>query len=263
MNNLFNDLSYDLSKYLTRNELTVLTEINTDSLFTGLNNMKYNRYMPFLENAKIHLVSIPGEDPFPNGLEKQVPSLELLEELYPGITKSLERGDMIEDLSITCFRAQGVYFYDGVKIIDKNFYIHDFGSIPLEFKIIKEFPPNYWDNPIVIDHTNTDSKSQLRWYGVSLPLPFDVELIRNLDVTNIGDKSYIIIKNKYLLFFEGDLNKEDYIENGNENFYDDEIYHIVYRLNDDIEEFEYDEDERRIADEYGINYVFVTNNLRI
>ena len=71
---------------------------------------------------------------------------EKIEELYPGFRKYLKRGDIIEDISTSGYRRQGVYMYDGENVIDLNYEKDEYGSPSKEFLVFKEFPPDYWEN---------------------------------------------------------------------------------------------------------------------
>lgn len=78
----------------------------------------------------------------------RVDSIPTLIELYSSArTHGLVRGDMI-----VCkfdgnygYRACGLYFFDGRKIIPHCTEYDDYGSVPKKFGIITEFPPGYWD----------------------------------------------------------------------------------------------------------------------
>ena len=61
----------------------------------------------------------------------------------------INRGDII------CFggrvyRNEGVWIWDGKKIISLDTDIDDYGSVPLEFKVGKEFAPDHWVK--IIEH---------------------------------------------------------------------------------------------------------------
>jgi hypothetical protein len=70
-------------------------------------------------------------------------------ELNPKKDYNIKRGDTI------CFggrvyRNDGVWIWDGEKIIELETDIDDYGSVPNSFKVGKEFHPNHWIK--IIDH---------------------------------------------------------------------------------------------------------------
>lgn len=88
-------------------------------------------------------------------------TIDMLEEKYEGISKKLKRGDLIENLYESGYRSQGVYCFDGIDIVGQNFNVDDYGTPSSSFKLIKEFPPGYWDEPIV---NNNYEEGDTRFY---------------------------------------------------------------------------------------------------
>lgn len=57
----------------------------------------------------------------------------------------LHRGDMIVMGEKSGYRSEGLYFFDGKKLIDQDRSYDDYGTVPAEFQTITEFYPGYWD----------------------------------------------------------------------------------------------------------------------
>jgi len=78
----------------------------------------------------------------------------------------IERGDII------CFggrtyRNEGVYIWDGKKIISLDTDIDDYGSVPHEFKVGKEFAPDHWVKIIehnCLIHLEDELIDQIKFY---------------------------------------------------------------------------------------------------
>jgi hypothetical protein len=67
---------------------------------------------------------------------------------FDPIKDGVKRGDLIcftkDGVKERGYRNEGVYIWDGSKICNLYTEIDDYGSIPPEFKVGKEFPPDYW-----------------------------------------------------------------------------------------------------------------------
>ena len=86
-----------------------------------------------------------------------------LENAYPGITKQLKRGDIIEDVD-SVFRGYETdkkLFWDGKKIIYDFNDIREYTDIPRQFRYLSEFPLLYWHRPNIIDHTSSGQGNNL------------------------------------------------------------------------------------------------------
>jgi hypothetical protein len=90
-------------------------------------------------HATVFLVEMPEHE--------GIISISELEEKYPDIKEKMMRGDIIENVSKSGYRSQGVYLYDGENVINQYIGYDDYGSVPIEFKAITEFPLHYWDKP--------------------------------------------------------------------------------------------------------------------
>lgn len=53
MENILADISYDINRYLDSNQLINLSMVSTNSLFVGLNDIKYNRFIPSNNGEKL------------------------------------------------------------------------------------------------------------------------------------------------------------------------------------------------------------------
>ena len=111
----------------------------------------------------------------------------------------LKRGDMVLDSAVRCtprdtenpgtdngYRHQGMYIFNGQKLIHLDDEPDDYGSIPEEFQVIKEFPPMYWS--YILNHNSY--------------IPFNVaEQVGTIHVDNIqqfirkdGDGSHLVLQ---------------------------------------------------------------------
>jgi hypothetical protein len=73
-------------------------------------------------------------------------SIESIERTYPGFTAMMKRGDIIENVDESDYRSSTIYFFDGTNIITKDTSTtDDYGSPPIEFELITEFSPGYWN----------------------------------------------------------------------------------------------------------------------
>jgi hypothetical protein len=68
--------------------------------------------------------------------------------VFDPIKDGVKRGDLIcftkDGIKNRGYRNDGVYIWDGSKMCNLYTKIDDYGSIPPEFKVGKEFPPDYW-----------------------------------------------------------------------------------------------------------------------
>lgn len=178
-----------------------------------INNLKKKT-----NKAVIHLVALDndGEDIKSSQLKKN----------YPGIFQMMKRGDIIEDINESGYRSQGIWFFDGEGIIYQYYELDDYGTPPIEFELITEFPPGYWDqeeeenNLAKVNQWYVTGESQFYWHQGSCVLsplgqnlnPMILEKI-NHHLQNITIKdanfNYIIFEHLgtlYLLHICGDVN---------------------------------------------------------
>lgn len=98
-----------------------------------------------------------------------------IEDVYPGITEKVKRGDIFEDVDGSGYRSMGVFFFDGHKTIRQGHYYDDYGYPPDEFKLIIEFPPGYWDVQNLIVNDDYEKPSRVNRVAVGsmiLDTPF-------------------------------------------------------------------------------------------
>jgi hypothetical protein len=107
------------------------------------------------------------------------------------IKKIIKRGDIVENNEESGYRTSGVYIWDGKKSISLSTTPDDYGTIPIEFRVISEFPIDYWhtfQSPISQLSKNT---SQFDWHNNYVPV--------SKNILNISDKckpKTAIFKNK-------------------------------------------------------------------
>ncbi len=147
-------------------------------------------------------------------------TIEILDAKYPGLRESIKRGDIIENISQSGYRSDGVNMYDGEKVIDQNYEWDDYGSPSTKFKVITEFPPTYWDARLGIKNSlptinwEKDSTSSFYWHSDSPPLAVDVVKLGLRDIVNkaievsYNDQIYIIIP-RDLEHFKKTIHNED------------------------------------------------------
>ena len=90
-------------------------------------------------------------------------TIDILEEKYEGISKKLKRGDLIENLNESGYRSQGVYCFDGTDIVGQNLKFDSYGTPSASFKLIKEFPPGYWDD-LIVNNDYEEGDSRFYWH---------------------------------------------------------------------------------------------------
>jgi len=97
--------------------------------------------------------------------EDEFLSLETLKIDCPGITWSMKRGDIIEDVNTSGYRSSGVWFFDGEEIIGQNYSVDDYGTPPKSLAF-PEFPVGYWDkdNLQVSDKYAPGETSKFYWH---------------------------------------------------------------------------------------------------
>lgn len=133
-------------------------------------------------------------------------TLSDLEAKYKGISEKIKRGDLVENVSESGYRSQGVYCFDGQELIAQETSYDDYGNPSACFKLIKEFPPGYWDDPIP-NNDYEDDESRFYWHcyvGYSeIDLDeFDHTIVKDDEnVTEIlidyNGKKYLIIVQKH------------------------------------------------------------------
>lgn len=92
--------------------------------------------------ATVHLIRLDKDG--------EIPTVKDLEEKYPGLTKQLKRGDLVEDLNESGYRSNGVFMVDLTEskepvIVELNREFDAYGSPAITMAAISEFPLDYWD----------------------------------------------------------------------------------------------------------------------
>lgn len=114
--------------------------------------------------------------------QENVPTKDQLNDRYPGFTNKLNRGDILENVDVSGYRSEGVYMWNGKEIIRQNTEYDDYGSPSKEFKVITQFPPDYWSTPrssqsnLIIDNSyvGTDFNGRFYWHIENPPLLLDL-----------------------------------------------------------------------------------------
>lgn len=126
---------------------------------------EYNRY----------LKSLPSD--YRSMLFGVLPN-NILEKEYPGIINKLSRGDIIENIHDSGYGiegAEGITFFDGEKIIQKCKSVDNYGSIPASFKVITEFPIDYWDYyKVNREYVDAEAESLFTWHSDNIIVYIDI-----------------------------------------------------------------------------------------
>lgn len=84
----------------------------------------------------------------------------------------LRRGDLLENVAVSGYRSQGMYIFDGVNVTHMGDDLDDYGNIPAEYVVYKEFNPHYWEigqlnvNNILVPESQGYKVS---WHGGDYP----------------------------------------------------------------------------------------------
>lgn len=84
----------------------------------------------------------------------------------------LRRGDILENVLSSGYRAQGLYIYDGEKVVELDDKLDDYGNIPSQFVVYRDFNPHYWAqgemnyNNVLVP---TQTKTQAYWHSQEHP----------------------------------------------------------------------------------------------
>ena len=194
-------------KIMSKYKSTVfLVNINNDMIVNGDKDRKYlwNRYISLNKyNMDDFITTWTYRNNYEFKLLKDGESTSFqlnIDDLNPEMVSLMKRGDMVENLYESGYRSQGVYFYDGEQLIDQRRDYDDYGSPPHIFKIIEDFPPDYWDNPIVNNHfVNSDDESQFYWHSTSAVSEIDLS---DYDI-KISDNNDKYIKKEITFEYEG------------------------------------------------------------
>ena len=96
----------------------------------------------------------------------------------------ISRGDTLILDCVSGYRNDGVYLWDGSKVIDLYTDVDDYGSVPPDMKIFDEDDdyrlPTHWEG--IIDHNH------IVWFDVE---PYKDELAENITYNKNGGKKFI------------------------------------------------------------------------
>lgn len=130
------------------------------------------------------------------------------------------RGDLVEDLSLSGYRSDGVYMIDVVnnkpKIIKLDYNLNSEGTVNVKFKVISDFPAYYWDYSR-FDKYHPDVEYKSYWHGGNDRRPLGMYIdpivldLENKMVFDSEDEHYIY----YIFRYDGD----EYIILISKNYY--------------------------------------------
>ena len=114
----------------------------------------------------------------------------ILKKKYPKIIEMAKSYDMLENISTTGERSEGIYFIvkteTDFKILDRTFKYDDYGNPPKEILTFKHIPINYYlpENCILNNYYFPEIKeTQLYWHGdevITLFIDFtDIKIVEN------------------------------------------------------------------------------------
>jgi hypothetical protein len=108
-------------------------------------------------------------------------------EFNPIQKNNIKRGDIINFEG--SYRNEGKWIWDGTKIVNLYTEVDDYGSVPPEFKVGKDFQPNHWID--IVDHNS------IIW--------LEDELFENIEIYTKNNQYYGRIKifdTNYIIFIE-------------------------------------------------------------
>ena len=145
----------------------------------------------------IHLVSLgkgfmfnEDENNLDNDLDN---ATKLIIDKYKGIKEKLNRGDIIENVDDSGYRSEGVYMWNGLKLIDLCYDIDDYGSPSKEFIIFTEFHPFYWHTIERYINWEHDSCSNMYWHS---PTPQHLVTIKNFIQPTYSNRNFLFYMEK-------------------------------------------------------------------
>ncbi len=162
----------------------------------------------------------------------QVPLKDQLNNAYPGFTAKLKRGDILENVEYSGYRSDGIYMWNGNDIIRQNTEYDDYGSPAKEFKVITQFPPNYWERPYSTKNVDNSyvpdvSQSKFYWHSYNPPLIID---LTEFEIIKTSQKYWILFdkmdeRHYHVLWLDGFV---DNLDNkiSNRDFY---VWNFDYR----------------------------------
>lgn len=131
----------------------------------------------------------------------------------------LRRGDLISIKPQHGYRNNDIAIYDGVNVISLENDIDDYGYVPKQFKVIQEFPIQYWsDDPDNLDLTKRGiDHNCIVWFDHNIVKD---QCLMNINFRIINDGKFGAVtqfnyNNKiyYIILHEGEDKYEDFLEN--------------------------------------------------
>ena len=148
----------------------------------------------------------------------------------------LRRGDLISTQSKHGYRNEGIAIYDGVNIVNLCYDFDDYGCVPQQFKVIQEFPINYWkDDYKILDVTKRGiDHNSIVW--------FDHNIVKDQCINNVTYR--IINDGKYGAVTEFNYNNKVYYivldhdgEDGYEEFLENNTAVAIQSLKEELLEY--------------------------
>jgi len=148
-------------------------------------------------------------------------TLSDLEDKYYGISSKLKRGDLVLNLNLQDDLTDSLFCFDGKRLIDLDRFYSKNGNPSETFKLIKEFPPGYWDelhinseyeeHPLEIFRMNPNGTAlaHMFWHETNGKAyskidisEFGYKVVKDTDYVTewaftYRDKKYIVISNDF------------------------------------------------------------------
>ena len=193
------------------NEITIQNEEDMKKAYDRRkSHCKYNNDYP----SQWFFNKFPDHKTFTKIGKKESFSLSIddIKEKYPQMIKMMVKGDLVENIHESGYRSQGVYCFDGEDLVDQCRIYDDYGTPSSCFKLIKEFPPGYWDCPIEYNKFEFDHYSQFYWHHDQAYNEIDFS---EFDYTIKETEKHKLVSfeyddKKYLVFVNKDRDLENY-----------------------------------------------------
>lgn len=183
-----------------RKRIDDLQDVKYFQSFTYMGNGIYNLNLKPLDTstnyATLHKIDISFDEDDRGERNFRHPTIQELESSYPGISRELRRGDMIENSTFESYRASNISMVDIVnselRIISTNDEIDDYGSPSKVFQGLSQFPLNYWDSNKVRIKKWVESDNNFYWHSENPPILVKSRSIglSNLRSSNFAEISY-------------------------------------------------------------------------
>lgn len=133
-----------------------------------------------------------------NDFDENDVTISMINKVYPTLVYRLDRGDIIEFIDVSGYRSQGIVFFDGEKLINQCTKYDDYGSLPIEFGVITEFPPDYFKKaymatkpslPVINDYVSPKDKSEFYWHSNECTMALHIKELK------IAEKIKMVLQN--------------------------------------------------------------------